>query len=101
MQGKTIFMTGGAGFIGSTLIGRLVEHNRLVVFDVGDGSLHQVHEVLAGLRISLAGWFYPWPSTREAVPGVGREGKGLVSPGPRDRVASRSSSCSDRGPRRS
>ena len=26
-------MTGGAGFIGSTLIGRLVEHNRLVVFD--------------------------------------------------------------------
>lgn len=33
MQGKTIFMTGGAGFIGSTLIGRLVEHNRLVVFD--------------------------------------------------------------------
>ena len=33
MQGKTIFITGGAGFIGSTLIGRLVEHNRLVVFD--------------------------------------------------------------------
>jgi hypothetical protein len=33
--------------------------NRLVVFDVGDGSLHQVREVLAGLRISLAGWFYP------------------------------------------
>ncbi len=33
--------------------------NRLVVFDVGDVSLHQVREVLAGLRISLAGWFYP------------------------------------------
>lgn len=33
--------------------------NRLVVFDVCDGSLHQVREVLAGLRISLAGWFYP------------------------------------------
>ena len=33
--------------------------NRLVVFEVGDGSLHQVREVLAGLRISLAGWFYP------------------------------------------
>jgi hypothetical protein len=33
--------------------------NRLVVFDVSDVSLHQVREVLGGLRISLAGWFYP------------------------------------------
>jgi len=33
--------------------------NRLVVFDVSDGSLHQVREVVSGLRISLAGWFYP------------------------------------------
>ena len=33
--------------------------NRLVVFDVSDISLHQVREVLRGLRISLAGWFYP------------------------------------------
>ncbi len=33
--------------------------NRLVVFDVSDISLHQVREVTAGLRISLAGWFYP------------------------------------------
>ncbi|MDQ3333560.1 MAG: 2OG-Fe(II) oxygenase [Myxococcota bacterium] len=33
--------------------------NRLVVFDVGDASLHQVREVLGGLRLSLAGWFYP------------------------------------------
>jgi Rps23 Pro-64 3,4-dihydroxylase Tpa1-like proline 4-hydroxylase len=32
--------------------------NRLVVFDVGDRTLHQVREVLAGLRLSLAGWFY-------------------------------------------
>lgn len=32
--------------------------NRLVVFDVGDASLHQVREVTAGLRLSLAGWFY-------------------------------------------
>lgn len=40
---------------------RIVEPrgNRLVVFDVGEVSLHQVREVLAGLRISLAGWFYP------------------------------------------
>jgi UDP-glucose 4-epimerase len=33
MKGKTIFITGGAGFIGSTLIGRLVEHNRIVAYD--------------------------------------------------------------------
>jgi len=32
--------------------------NRLVIFEVGDSSLHQVREVLSGLRISLAGWFY-------------------------------------------
>jgi hypothetical protein len=33
--------------------------NRLVVFEVSALSLHQVCEVLDGLRISLAGWFYP------------------------------------------
>ena len=33
MQDKTIFLTGGAGFIGSRLIGRLVEYNHIVVFD--------------------------------------------------------------------
>ncbi|MDQ3368976.1 MAG: 2OG-Fe(II) oxygenase [Myxococcota bacterium] len=32
--------------------------NRMVIFDVSDVSLHQVREVLGGLRISLAGWFY-------------------------------------------
>jgi hypothetical protein len=33
--------------------------NRLVVFEVSTLSLHQVREVLDGLRLSLAGWFYP------------------------------------------
>jgi Rps23 Pro-64 3,4-dihydroxylase Tpa1-like proline 4-hydroxylase len=33
--------------------------NRLAVFDVSAASLHQVREVVGGLRISLAGWFYP------------------------------------------
>ena len=33
IEGKTIFITGGAGFIGSTLVGRLVEHNRIVLYD--------------------------------------------------------------------
>jgi UDP-glucose 4-epimerase len=33
ISGKTIFITGGAGFIGSTLIGRLIECNRIVAYD--------------------------------------------------------------------
>jgi Rps23 Pro-64 3,4-dihydroxylase Tpa1-like proline 4-hydroxylase len=50
-----------AGEIVATASARVIEPrgNRLVVFDVGDISLHQVREVLSGLRISLAGWFYP------------------------------------------
>jgi hypothetical protein len=31
--------------------------NRMVMFDVTNGSLHQVCEVLAGARVSLTGWF--------------------------------------------
>jgi UDP-glucose 4-epimerase len=33
IEGKTIFITGGAGFIGSALAGRLVDRNRLVIYD--------------------------------------------------------------------
>ncbi len=33
ISGKKLFITGGAGFIGSTLIGRLVDHNRIVIYD--------------------------------------------------------------------
>jgi UDP-glucose 4-epimerase len=33
IRGKHIFISGGAGFIGSTLIGRLIEHNTIVAFD--------------------------------------------------------------------
>lgn len=33
IEGKTIFITGGAGFIASTLIARLAESNRIVVYD--------------------------------------------------------------------
>jgi UDP-glucose 4-epimerase len=32
-ENKTVFITGGAGFIGSTLAERLVERNRVVLFD--------------------------------------------------------------------
>lgn len=33
IEGKTVFITGGAGFIGSTLAGRLVERNTVVIYD--------------------------------------------------------------------
>jgi UDP-glucose 4-epimerase len=33
IEGKKIFITGGAGFIGSMLTGRLVENNQIVAFD--------------------------------------------------------------------
>ncbi len=51
---------GPDGVLTSTTSATLIEprSNRLVVFDVSDVSLHQVREVLAGLRLSLAGWFY-------------------------------------------
>jgi UDP-glucose 4-epimerase len=33
IENKTIFITGGAGFIGSAVIGRLIEHNRIIAYD--------------------------------------------------------------------
>lgn len=33
IAGKRVCITGGAGFIGSHLVGRLIEHNEVVVFD--------------------------------------------------------------------
>ncbi len=33
MKGKRIFITGGAGFIGSSLVGRLIQDNEIVVYD--------------------------------------------------------------------
>lgn len=33
IENKTIYITGGAGFIGSNLVKRLIEKNRIIVFD--------------------------------------------------------------------
>jgi hypothetical protein len=53
--------TNAAGEIVATESAVVIEAkpDRLVVFDVGDLSLHQVREVMSGLRVSLSGWLYP------------------------------------------
>jgi len=33
MENKTVFITGGAGFIGSTLAGKLLDQNKVIIFD--------------------------------------------------------------------
>ena len=33
IEGRKIFVTGGAGFIGSSLVGRLVDNNQIVIYD--------------------------------------------------------------------
>jgi len=33
IENKKIFITGGAGFIGSALIGRLIDHNHIIAYD--------------------------------------------------------------------
>ena len=33
MEGKNIFITGGAGFIANTLIKKLIENNKITVYD--------------------------------------------------------------------
>jgi len=47
------------GELVATEVARTIAHraNRLVLFDVSAVSLHQVREVSAGARVSLAGWY--------------------------------------------
>ena len=33
IKNKTIFITGGAGFIANAIIGRLIAHNQIIVYD--------------------------------------------------------------------
>ncbi len=33
IEGKIVFITGGAGFIGSTILGKIVDRNQVIVFD--------------------------------------------------------------------
>jgi UDP-glucose 4-epimerase len=53
IENKSIFITGGAGFIGSTLIGRLIDQNRITVFDNmrRDALSHHAYSKHKNLRI--------------------------------------------------
>ena len=71
ISGKRIFVTGGAGFIGSRLISRLVDRNEMVVYDTFD------RDALTGLGISdhanlrvIKGDVLDVPALRSAIAGA-------------------------------
>jgi UDP-glucose 4-epimerase len=68
LVGKRIFITGGAGFIGSTVAARVVEKNKVIVYDNLDrdslkNSSHRNHHNLTLIR----GDVLDYPSLLEAV----------------------------------
>jgi nucleoside-diphosphate-sugar epimerase len=71
LTGKTIFITGGAGFIGTHLVERLAAHNRIVVLD----NLHRDALSETGLRDHsnvrvVVGDVTDYATVREAVRGA-------------------------------
>jgi UDP-glucose 4-epimerase len=54
IEDKRIFITGGAGFIGSTLISKLIERNRIVAYDnLSRNTLKDLPELLHHPNLSL------------------------------------------------
>ena len=53
LTGKRIFVTGGAGFIGSTLCGRLVDNNEIVIFDNGHRDAMQYTSLAAHPNVTF------------------------------------------------
>ena len=81
LSGRRIFVTGGAGFIGTALARRLVEENELVVLD----NLHrdslsgsELRHFVAGLKIS-GGLALIGAVTAEMVAGAAGRETGLAS----------------------
>jgi UDP-glucose 4-epimerase len=71
LKGRRIFITGGAGFIGSTLIGRLVEDNRITVYDDfrRDALSDKPYKNHPNLRI-VKGDVLDYPSLKAAIEGA-------------------------------
>lgn len=68
---KKIFITGGAGFIGSTLIGRLIEDNEITVFDnmTRDALSKQPYSSHKNLTV-IRGSVLDYQSLKEAMKGA-------------------------------
>jgi len=48
IRDKSIFLTGGAGFIGASLVNRLLDHNKIAVYDNGHrNSIEDVSPVIS------------------------------------------------------
>ena len=65
LQGQRIFLTGGAGFIGTALVRRLAQHNQCIVFDL----LRRNALAAAGLA-GVAPPALGWPAFAAAWTGV-------------------------------
>jgi UDP-glucose 4-epimerase len=71
ITGKTIFITGGAGFIGSTLIERIIDDNRIVVFDNFRRNALKGKAVLGHKNLTvIKGDILDYPSLAEAMQGA-------------------------------
>ena len=53
ITGKRLFITGGGGFIGSTLCARLVEDNEIVIYDNGRRDALRHTDLAAHKNITL------------------------------------------------
>jgi len=71
LKGKQIFITGGAGFIGSTLIGRLIEDNKVTVYDNfrRDSLSNKAYVSHPNLQI-VKGDILDYPKLRNAMEGA-------------------------------
>jgi nucleoside-diphosphate-sugar epimerase len=70
VKGKRIFVTGGAGFIGTTLCKRLVEDNELVIFDNGHRDALRYTELVAHKNVTFTkGDVLDYASVKEAMTG--------------------------------
>lgn len=71
IEGKTIFITGGAGFIGSTIAGRLVNHNRVIIFDnlTRDSLRHKAFKAHPNLTL-VEGDILDFPQLQNAMRGA-------------------------------
>lgn len=71
ISGKTLFITGGAGFIGSTLATRLCDDNRIVLFDNLNRNTIQYSNILDHENVSLVeGDVMDYDSVNKAMAGA-------------------------------